>query len=89
MIGVTLGDPAGVGPEIVAKALRKFRREGVILIGNERNFSQELVNLGIGKDILSSCRFVDVGGDEVTPGKIQKNAGEIALKSIRGGPGWP
>jgi 4-phospho-D-threonate 3-dehydrogenase / 4-phospho-D-erythronate 3-dehydrogenase len=83
MIGVTLGDPAGVGPEIIAKSLSKFHNQRLlVLIGSERNFAKVLSGFGDGNNVLSECKFVDVGGDEVVPGKIQKAAGEIALKSI-------
>lgn len=81
MIGVTLGDPAGVGPEIVAKSLGKFP-EQLVLIGSKNDFENQLENLSLSKDLLSSCKFEDVGGGNVVPGKIQKIAGEIALKSI-------
>jgi 4-phospho-D-threonate 3-dehydrogenase / 4-phospho-D-erythronate 3-dehydrogenase len=82
MIGITLGDPAGVGPEIVAKSLGKFRNEQLVLIGSKRNFLKQLTDLGMSGELLSSCKFEDVGGGDVIPGKVQKIAGEIALRSI-------
>ena len=47
MIGVTLGDPAGVGPEIVARSLPSLRREELVLIGNEANFLRVLSGLSL------------------------------------------
>ena len=83
MIGVTLGDPAGVGPEIIAKSLSKFNNQRLlVLIGSERNFAKLISDFDNADNVLSQCKFVDVGGDEVVPGKIQKAAGEIAVKSI-------
>ena len=47
MIGVTLGDPAGVGPEIVAKSLPSLKREELVLVGNEENFLRVLSALNL------------------------------------------
>lgn len=39
MLGVTLGDPSGVGPELVRKAIRRMARSyGLRVIGNEEGF---------------------------------------------------
>ncbi len=35
--------------------------------------------------LLSGCKFVDVGGEKISLGKIQKTGGEIAIKSIEKG----
>jgi 4-hydroxythreonine-4-phosphate dehydrogenase len=82
MIGVTLGDPAGVGPEIVAKSLPSLSREKLVLIGNEKNFLGVLSRLGLDERKTRGYRFVDVPGGEVVPGRVQKGAGRIALRSI-------
>jgi 4-hydroxythreonine-4-phosphate dehydrogenase len=81
MIGVTLGDPAGVGPEIVAKSIGSVKKEEVILIGNKANFLRVISDLRLDVD-PDSCEFVDIPGGDVQYGRIQKAAGEIAVKSI-------
>lgn len=81
MIGVTLGDPAGVGPEIVAKSLSSLKKEELVLIGNKRNFLRMISDLHL--DVNSEdCEFVDIPGVDVEYGRVQKAAGEIAIKSI-------
>jgi 4-phospho-D-threonate 3-dehydrogenase / 4-phospho-D-erythronate 3-dehydrogenase len=82
MIGVTLGDPAGVGPEIVAKSLPSLKRKELVLIGNEENFLRVLSDLNLDERKTSGYRFVDIPGGEVTPGSVQKAAGQIAVRSI-------
>jgi 4-phospho-D-threonate 3-dehydrogenase / 4-phospho-D-erythronate 3-dehydrogenase len=82
MIGVTLGDPAGVGPEIVAKSLPSLRRKELVLIGNEDNFLRVLSELHLDERKTSGYRFVDIPGREVTSGTVQKAAGQIAVRSI-------
>ena len=52
-IAVTLGDPAGIGPEIVVKALDSFDRSesfDVIVVGEETVFSRALRDAGVSDD---------------------------------------
>ena len=81
MIGVTLGDPAGVGPEIVARSLRSLDKAKLVLIGNRANFLRVISDLSLGVD-PDSCDFVDIPGAEVQYGRVQRSAGEIAVRSI-------
>lgn len=81
MIGVTLGDPAGVGPEIVAKSLESLTGEDILLIGNKENFLRTISDLKL-QVSLGGVKFADIPGGEVQYGKVQKAAGEIAVKSI-------
>lgn len=85
-VGVTLGDPAGIGPEIVAKSLSALQDKSgdIVLIGNRRNFTHVLGELGIGDGIASGFQFIDIGPDSgsIQPGKVSAEAGEIAVKSI-------
>ncbi len=82
MIGVTLGDPAGVGPEIVAKSLPGLNRKELILIGNRDNFVRVLAELHLEDRRTSGYMFVDVPGGKVAYGRVQKAAGQIAVRSI-------
>ena len=85
-VGVTLGDPAGIGPEIVAKSLPHLLDSSskITLIGNWRNFLHVLSELAIGEEIYSRFDFVDIKPEsgEIKPGKVSPEAGEIALRSI-------
>ncbi len=85
-VGVTLGDPAGIGPEIVAKSLSALQENSrdIVLIGNRRNFSHVLEELGIGDKISSKFQFMDINPatGNIPPGKVSPIAGDIAVKSI-------
>ncbi len=85
-VGVTLGDPAGIGPEIVAKSLSSLQENSrdIVLIGNWRNFTHVLEELGIGDEIASRFQFIDIKHDSgsIQPGKVSEEAGDIAVKSI-------
>jgi 4-hydroxythreonine-4-phosphate dehydrogenase len=83
MIGVTLGDPAGVGPEVVAKSLPSLKRDQLVLIGNEENFLRVVSELHLDERKIRGYRFVDVPGKAVSYGKVQKSAGQIAVASIK------
>ena len=85
-VGVTLGDPAGIGPEIVAKSLSSLQEKSrdIVLIGNHRNFTHVLGKLGIGDEIASKFKFIDIDPDagNITPGKVSPIAGAVAVNSI-------
>ena len=83
MIGVTLGDPAGVGPEVVAKSLPSLKRDQLMLIGNEENFLRVVSELHLDERKIRGYRFFDIPGKAVSYGKVQKSAGQIAVGSIK------
>lgn len=83
-IAVSLGDPAGIGPEIVAKALlaKESLRKNTILVGNRTNFRQTLRTVGLEPNFIDELNFHDVPGKEIHFGLVQEAAGKIALDSI-------
>ncbi|HKW05153.1 MAG TPA: 4-hydroxythreonine-4-phosphate dehydrogenase PdxA [Nitrososphaerales archaeon] len=85
-LGVTLGDPAGIGPEITAKSLPLFPRDEIYLIGNKENFVKTLKRLGTTlKEAEKTCRlsFIDIPASGlIEHAKVQKSAGEVAIRSI-------
>ena len=83
-IAVTLGDPAGIGPEIVAKALRHFERpqDKFMLVGNRNAFDAVSRNLQGVLSTAGNVEFMDVPGGAVKAGVVQKEAGLIAMRSI-------
>ncbi|EQD71619.1 4-hydroxythreonine-4-phosphate dehydrogenase [mine drainage metagenome] len=84
-VAITLGDPAGIGPEVVAKAISLNPKllDRVVLFGNRRNFSQTLNSCKLDASILDKVGFVDVPGERINPGMVQKEAGRIAIESIQ------
>ncbi len=86
-IGITLGDPAGIGYEVTAKALSRLRGKvnaDFVLIGSRNQFLKVLniLNLGV-DDVLGNIDFIDVPGQDIEFGKVQKEAGRISLESVR------
>ncbi len=83
-IAVTLGDPAGIGPEIVAKSLPKLNGalNRIIVVGNVKNFRSVCHKSGIRSDIIDMVEVVDIDSPEITPGQVQKEAGVVAIKAI-------
>jgi len=77
-IGITLGDPGGIGPEIVLKALKVLRKD-YLLIGSKvvLKYFAEKLDLPIPK-----AELVDVGGTDFTIGEDSSNNGEIAYRSL-------
>ncbi len=79
-IGITLGDPTGIGPEIVARALAHASpdlRRRLLLFGNrgllERGAEQAGVKLPDG--VAQVDPFPDLTAEQVPPGKPSATAG--------------
>lgn len=83
-IGITLGDPAGIGPEITAKALAssEFPLNRITLVGNRRNFDDAVHMLHIDDSIFSGIQFIEIPSESVKMGAVSKEAGTVAMKSI-------
>jgi len=94
---VTLGDPNGVGPRIVARAFGKpsVRRLGVVAVGDPAVFRRALRAEGvelpveawtpgrrIGKDALALWTPEGLPEGAVEPGAIARWAGEQALRCV-------
>lgn len=85
-IGISLGDPAGIGYEITAKSfLRYTDRNKFTLIGNFEHFRKVLKILGIKSDEFDDINFIDIPGGKIEFGKIQKEAGRISYESVKKG----
>ena len=88
-IGVTLGDPAGIGYEISVKALLKVKKSarGVkfLLFGSEAQLSKVVKLLQLDDSVLidgNDVVLVDVGGGPVEFGKVSEEAGRISYSSF-------
>ena len=81
MIGITLGDPAGIGPEIVLKSLSRFQNAPILLIGSRAVLDRTAGKLGL----RLSPRILrhDTGEDfEFRFGKVQRKCGAAALNAL-------
>jgi 4-hydroxythreonine-4-phosphate dehydrogenase len=80
-IGVTLGDPAGIGPEIVVKALAKLRKDPINLtiIGSVSILTATQMML---KSNFSLPRVIDTEEVEFEFGRVQRSAGKAALDAL-------
>ncbi len=95
---ITMGDPAGIGPEIVVKAWAKVRADArVACIGDARLLAQWLTKIGIDgsvnaietiEDALYANDTLDVLDlwpdrlEEIKPGNIQTLAGDLMYKYV-------
>ncbi len=85
IIGITMGDPAGVGPEISVKALAEMSAEDrarTLIYGNRATL--EAAKAAVGADVDLEGRVVDlpVEGAPLPWGKLSKVAGDAAFRFI-------
>jgi len=84
-IAITLGDPAGIGPEIVSKALGHPR----VLAACEPIVVGDPLALVLHKQPLPSCEMLSVPGlaKKLPLGQPSREAGQSAIESLRQGLG--
>ncbi len=96
MIGITLGDPNGVGPEILLKSIVKNKISGpVVAIGDYTVLNQASVVLGYNVPVRKIGSIEDhregflnvldlniLKADELTPGQVSKKGGRASLEYI-------
>jgi 4-hydroxythreonine-4-phosphate dehydrogenase len=78
MIGITLGDPGGIGIEVALKAIITYKRD-FILFGSQK--AVELYSHELNLEVPETVKIVDIKGDFYT-GEISKENGEIAYNSL-------
>ena len=79
-----MGDPAGIGPEIVIKALARARTGNVLLIGSRTVFEAEQRKQQV--SVLNRVKVDDVGrAGGFSPGRVQKRCGRAALACLEHG----
>ena len=88
-IAITMGDPAGIGPEVILKALTDEAVAGLadwVIVGDGRILAETAERCGIPTAVFES-RVLDVkalpAGAAVTPGKISPLCGAAALEYVR------
>jgi 4-hydroxythreonine-4-phosphate dehydrogenase len=79
MIGITIGDPSGIGPEVTLKAVDKIGYNNLLLIGPLSVIERERKKLGTSH----MPEVVDVEyGAEIPFGKPSMEGGEIAHRTL-------
>ncbi len=79
-IAISLGDPAGIGPEIVARALVERPDANVVVFGDEGVLARAAKRAGLAAPARTRVRAVtNLGSDEVTPGKPNDASGRAQL----------
>ncbi|MCH2336929.1 MAG: 4-hydroxythreonine-4-phosphate dehydrogenase PdxA [Pseudomonadales bacterium] len=84
VIGVTLGDPAGIGPEVFARVLDEASRKCEIVVYGTR-WALELGAKIAGVSLNGRYKLVDVGIDEPADfefGVVSAVCGRIAVESV-------
>ena len=83
-LALTVGDPAGIGPEIVLKALAngEARAADWVVYGSKEVVRLADERLGLTPLEASGTSVVDVGGGEVEPGIVDAEAGRQAAVSV-------
>lgn len=82
-IGITLGDPAGVGPETVLRAVQESGARDLLLIGSEEVLAREARRLKVGYD---GAGVIDTGPvGKYDYGRVQKSCGEAAWRALEMG----
>jgi 4-phospho-D-threonate 3-dehydrogenase / 4-phospho-D-erythronate 3-dehydrogenase len=93
-LAITVGDPAGIGPEIVAKALRDMsaaERAGIVVIGNIATVQR--AGKLVGADLVFAAGFgphpdravatIDIAvAGAVADGRISPAGGEAAFRAV-------
>ena len=89
-LAVTMGDPAGIGPEIIARAAYQMREEVAagriefIVIGSALALDKGCQQVGLVRETLP-LRMIDVGpvDGEIETGKISAVGGEWAYRAVK------
>jgi len=80
IIGITMGDPAGIGPEVITKALQDRRAGGagrIMVIGSAAVFQQ------VGGSHLPVLDAIKVDRRRIRPGHISVFSGRAAARALQ------
>ena len=83
-LALTVGDPAGIGPEIALKALSSKERPEAdwVLYGPRTSLEDRAARFGLAGPEALGCRVVDAGGGPFTLGRISAEAGRAAAGAV-------
>ena len=87
LLGVTLGDPCGIGPEISAKSIHFFNKNKLpyrfIIIGNKNSFLKACKICKVNPYLDNIKDFIDIKSKSLKLKKCSSaSAGEVAYQSI-------
>lgn len=86
-IGITMGDPAGVGPEIILRslaALRPAERARYRVFGNRESLAAAETVLRTGMDLAAlDVHHTDIPGAPLPFGKLDDRGGEACFRFIK------
>lgn len=84
ILGLTIGDPAGIGPEIVLKALANpgAPRARFRVYGSRAVLAHAAASLGLPPVEASGAEVFDIGGGPVPPGLVSAEAGGQAARAV-------
>ncbi len=96
-IGLTMGDPAGIGPEVICKALKDMsaeERAATLVIGYPVFMARASDLVGAGLDFVAPDRPVPAGAvpllpvlapnrDAILPGELSADAGEAGVRCVK------
>lgn len=86
LIGITMGEPAGVGPEIIVKSLAQMTpeaRRGYRVFGNRDCLAAAEAVLNTGIDIASlNIHHTDILGARIPFGQLDPRGGEACFRFI-------
>jgi 4-hydroxythreonine-4-phosphate dehydrogenase len=84
-IGITLGDPAGIGPEVICKALNATEspaREAIVVIGSGETLVRAARIVGAEAGLLDTFAIEEVESDTLPFGSIDVRGGEASFRYV-------
>lgn len=85
IVGITMGDPAGVGPEITIKALTEMSAEdraNTRVFGNLKQLEAAKTALGSDLDLTGLVEDIEIEGAPVAWGKLSSVSGDASFRFI-------
>ena len=84
-IGITMGDPNGIGPEVIVKALCRAEIQELcetVVFGDAEIIQAAADNAGLKTNIkVEDCS--NFGKDDLKPGAVDEKAGQASLEYIK------
>ena len=83
-LALTVGDPAGIGPEIALKALSSKERPEAdwVLYGPRTCLEDRAARFGLAGPEALGCEVLDVGGGPFALGRVSAEAGRAAAEAV-------
>ncbi len=92
LVGISMGDPAGIGPEVIIKALKSTKGLPIIIIGSKKVFIRTCQKLNLPFPLRTISSLDDYQGDsalldtvklsDFSFGKPTKKSAAMALQAI-------